>query len=54
MRAGDIVAVYGHVLLIDKVGADPFGSRLSATKESDCSEVSSNNFDFVVAQSGSS
>lgn len=53
MKAGDIVAVYGHVLLIDKVGADPFGIR-HARSESDCAKITSDKFDFVVAQSSPS
>lgn len=50
LKAGDIVAVYGHVLLIDKAGADPFGIA-SAKTESDCSKVKYPGFDFTVAQS---
>ncbi|WII71085.1 hypothetical protein QJS83_11490 [Bdellovibrio sp. 22V] len=53
MKAGDIVAVYGHVLLIDKVGADPFGIA-AAKSEADCKKITSNQFDFVVAQSAPS
>lgn len=53
MKAGDIVAVYGHVLLIDKVSADPFGIAAAKT-ESDCKKITSNGFDFVVAQSAPS
>ncbi|UOF01960.1 NlpC/P60 family protein [Bdellovibrio reynosensis] len=53
MKAGDIVAVYGHVVLIDKVGADPFGIN-KITRESDCSKLTSADFDFVVAQSSPS
>lgn len=53
IKAGDIVAVPGHVLLIDKAGTDPFGIG-SITKESDCAKLKSNVFDFVVAQSSPS
>ncbi len=53
LKAGDVVAVSGHVLLIDKVGSDPFGIK-SVSKESDCSKLASNVFDFVVAQSSPS
>lgn len=53
MKAGDIVAVYGHVLLIDKVGADPFGIK-NAKSAADCSKLSSDKFDFTVAQSSPS
>lgn len=50
LQSGDIVAVYGHVLLIDKVGADPFGIA-SAKSEGDCAKITSNQFNFVVSQS---
>lgn len=53
LKAGDIVAVPGHVLIIDKAGADPFGLA-TVTKESDCSKMTSSSFDFVVAQSSPS
>ncbi|MNS67163.1 hypothetical protein D3C72_1004080 [compost metagenome] len=53
MKAGDIVAVNGHVVLIDKVGADPFGIAKAKTA-SDCDKLSSSNFDFIVAQSSPS
>ncbi|MEN0058549.1 MAG: hypothetical protein AAGB31_06920 [Bdellovibrio sp.] len=53
LKAGDIVAVYGHVVLIDKVGADPFGIN-SARTEADCSKLSASNYDFVVSQSSPS
>lgn len=53
LKAGDIVAVYGHVLLIDKVGNDPFGID-KVTTEGACSKITSDQFDFVVAQSAPS
>lgn len=53
MKAGDIVAVQGHVILIDKVGADPFGIA-GAKTEKDCAALTSKGFDFVVAQSSPS
>lgn len=53
LKVGDIVAVYGHVLLIDKSGSDPFGIN-SLRTEGDCSKISSSNFDFTVAQSAPS
>jgi hypothetical protein len=53
LKAGDIVAVPGHVLLIDKAGTDPFGLA-TVTKEADCSKLTSSSFDFVVAQSSPS
>jgi hypothetical protein len=50
---GDIVAIYGHVLMIDKVGQDPFGIA-SAKTASDCSKITSAGFDFVITQSSPS
>ncbi len=53
MKAGDIVAVQGHVILIDKVGADPFGIA-GAKTEKDCAALTAAGFDFIVAQSSPS
>lgn len=53
MQAGDIVAVQGHVILIDKVGADPFGIG-NAKTEKDCAALNASGFDFIVAQSSPS
>ncbi|MGZ3779120.1 MAG: hypothetical protein ACXVCY_00705 [Pseudobdellovibrionaceae bacterium] len=53
LKAGDIVAVYGHVLMIDKVGLDPFGIQ-SIKNENDCAKINSDLFDFTVAQSAPS
>lgn len=53
IKSGDIVAIYGHVLMIDKVGADPFGISKVKTA-SDCSKLTSSSFDFVVGQSSNS
>ncbi|WP_413294005.1 hypothetical protein ACLSU7_02625 [Bdellovibrio sp. HCB185ZH] len=53
LKAGDIVAVPGHVIIIDRVGADPFGINTAQTV-SDCSKITSDVFDFTVAQSSPS
>ncbi|WP_255490297.1 hypothetical protein [Bdellovibrio sp. KM01] len=53
LKAGDIVAVPGHVIIIDRVGADPFGISTAQTV-SDCSKITSDVFDFTVAQSSPS
>lgn len=50
---GDIVAVYGHVFMVEATGADPFGI-LKTKSVSDCTRLSSKNFDFVVSQSSNS
>lgn len=52
LQAGDIVAVPGHVLMIDSVGEDPFGIKDVKGVE-ECANVESKNFDFVVIQSSS-
>ncbi|WP_413291475.1 hypothetical protein [Bdellovibrio sp. HCB337] len=53
LKAGDIVAVPGHVLMIDSVGNDPFGLNGAKTTE-DCEKLSVSNYDFVVIQSSPS
>lgn len=53
LKAGDIIAVVGHVFLVDRVGADPFGISKAATVN-DCSKLVSDNFDFVITQSSNS
>lgn len=53
LKAGDIVAVRGHVLLIDKASADPFGIA-AARSEADCNNITTDQFNFSVAQSSPS
>ncbi len=53
LKAGDIVAVPGHVIIIDRVGADPFGIA-TVQAASDCSKITSDSFDFTIAQSSPS
>lgn len=50
IRPGDILSINGHVVMIDSVGADPFGLQLISSS-SKCSSISYKNFDFVVIQS---
>ena len=51
--AGDIVGVNGHVVVVDRIGKDPFG--LSAIKKvGDCANLNYKNFDIDVAQSSPS
>lgn len=53
LKAGDIVAVPGHVLMIDSVGDDPFA--LNGVKAAaDCAKLDVKKFDFVVIQSSPS
>ena len=55
LKAGDIAAVNGHVVMIDQVGADPFGLA-KITKAADCvtEKLPHADFDFVIAQSSPS
>ncbi len=53
LREGDIVAVYGHVLLIEKAGNDPFGISRAKTV-ADCTKLTASGYDFTVAQSSPS
>lgn len=53
LRPGDIVAVKGHVVIIDKVGADPFGIK-QIKSASKCKSLTTKNFDFTVSQSSPS
>ncbi len=53
LLAGDIVAIRGHVFMIDSIGADPFGI-LKTKSLSDCDKMNAKNFDFVVSQSSNS
>lgn len=50
LKAGDVVAIYGHVVMIDSVGADPFGiNRVGSS--AGCSNLQAKDFDFVIIQS---
>lgn len=53
IKPGDIAAVTGHVLMIDKVGDDPFGIY-QMNSISECNSIDYRNFDFIVAQSSPS
>lgn len=50
LKAGDIAAKVGHVLILDSVGADPLGIG-KATTVDQCNRLTSDGFDFVVVQS---
>jgi len=53
LKAGDILAENGHVVIIDRIGTDPLGI-LAVKNESACDAISSRSFDFIIAQSSSS
>jgi hypothetical protein len=55
VKTGDVVAINGHVVMLDEVGADPFGlNKIKSAEDCNSSKISANNFDFVVAQSSPS
>lgn len=53
LKPGDIIAIPGHVIIIESTGGDPLGVAKVATK-GDCGKLTSKNFDFVIAQSSPS
>lgn len=53
LAPGAIAAVYGHVLFVDTVGADPWGLGKTKSK-ADCAALTFKDFDFVIAQSSNS
>lgn len=53
LAPGAIAAVYGHVLFVDTVGADPWGIGKTKNK-ADCANITFKDFDFVIAQSSNS
>ncbi len=50
LMAGDIVAISGHIIIIDEVGGDPFGFK-KFTNKSQCDSLTYKDFDFIIAQS---
>jgi hypothetical protein len=50
---GDIVSVVGHVVIVDRVGTDPFGLKY-VNSISQCKALNISNFDFSVSQSSPS
>jgi hypothetical protein len=52
LKAGDILAEDGHVVIIEQVGTDPLGI-LAVQRESDCDSLSAANFNFIISQSSS-
>lgn len=55
IQPGDIIAISGHVNIVDSVGSDPFGvSRASSINDCTAAKLSYSGFDFVIAQSSPS
>lgn len=53
LKDGDVVAVQGHVIILDHVGADPFGIT-EVKSASACAAITTEGFDFEVVQSSPS
>jgi cell wall-associated NlpC family hydrolase len=55
LRPGDIVSGSGHVVMIDEVGADPFGLKnIKSSKDCTYSKVTPSRFNFSIIQSSPS
>lgn len=55
IEPGDIIAINGHVNIVDSVGPDPFGlNRASTGADCTAAKLTSGGFDFVIAQSSPS
>lgn len=50
LQPGDIGAVVGHVVMVDKVQKDPFGLSF-VTKVSQCESLKTDQFNFIIIQS---
>ncbi len=53
IKPGDIAGVRGHVIMIDKVGADPFGIK-KLSNATQCANIDISGFDFTISQSSPS
>jgi hypothetical protein len=52
---GDIIAINGHVNIVDSTGPDPFGlARAAGAADCTSAKLTSSGFDFVIAQSSPS
>ncbi len=55
IKAGDVVAINGHVVMVDHVGVDAFGiNKISSLADCRAEKLPSSDFDFVLAQSSPS
>lgn len=55
IQPGDIIAISGHVNIVDSIGADPFGlARAQSLSDCTTAKLSYTGFDFVIAQSSPS
>jgi hypothetical protein len=55
LKAGDIAASTGHIIMVDEVGADPFAlAGIRNASECTPANIDSNKFNFVISQSSPS
>lgn len=55
VQPGDVVAIRGHVVMIDSVGADPFGlNKITKLENCNANYIVPDNFNFVISQSSPS
>lgn len=55
IKTGDVAAINGHVVMLDDVGADPFGlKKITSAAKCTAANLPSSDFDFVIAQSSPS
>ncbi|MBX3021772.1 MAG: hypothetical protein KF799_08865 [Bdellovibrionales bacterium] len=55
VEPGDVVAIKGHIVMIDSVGADPFGlNKITSAAKCTDAYIVPDNFNFVIAQSSPS
>lgn len=55
IEPGDVVAIKGHVIMIDAVGADPLGlGRLTKAADCNAATIKADDFDFTITQSSPS
>lgn len=53
LKAGDIMSIKGHTVLIDELGDDPWGMR-NVDSKSECERITEDDLDFIILQSSPS
>lgn len=55
LKAGDIISIRGHVIMVEDVGPDPFGiNKIDSESACKLSNISVKNFQFTLFQSSPS
>lgn len=50
LQKGDVIAISGHIVMVEKLGADPLGIQ-RALSNNRCDDITSDQFDFVAIHS---